>query len=131
MQRDLQGEFEVLVVDDERHVRHILRTVLGACGLNCRTAPDGLAGWQALRESLPDLLITDIEMPRWNGLELLTTIRTSETAQLAELPVLVCSTLSDQRSIDSVFAAGADGFVAKPISLPVLKSKTNELLPMG
>lgn len=65
----------ILVVDDEAPLRHLLLDVLGRAGHHVLQAPDGRAGLQAFAESRPDLVITDLIMPEMEGIELISAIK--------------------------------------------------------
>jgi two-component system sensor histidine kinase and response regulator WspE len=101
----------ILVVDDSITVRELERDLLSAQGYEVVTAVDGLAGWDAVRESDFDLVITDVDMPRLDGIALTRSIK--QDPKLREVPVIIMSyrgTLEDrQRGL----AAAADLYVAK------------------
>jgi two-component system sensor histidine kinase and response regulator WspE len=101
----------ILVVDDSITVRELERDLLSAQGYEVVTAVDGLAGWDAVRESDFDLVITDVDMPRLDGIALTRAIK--QDARLRDVPVIIMSyrgTLEDrQRGL----AAAADLYVAK------------------
>jgi CheY-like chemotaxis protein len=67
--------FRILVVDDEPAVREAVREILESRGYEVLTAADGLDGLHALRGSLPDLIISDLNMPRMSGIEFLSIVR--------------------------------------------------------
>jgi PleD family two-component response regulator len=67
--------FRILVVDDEPSIRDAVREILEGRGYEVLTAADGLDGLQALSKSLPDLIISDLNMPRMSGFEFLTIVR--------------------------------------------------------
>lgn len=70
-----QFRFRILVVDDERSIREAVREILESQGYEVLTAADGLDGLHALSKSLPDLIISDLNMPRMSGFELLAIVR--------------------------------------------------------
>ena len=79
----------ILVVDDSLTVRELQRKLLGNRGYDVAVAVDGMDGWNALRSEDFDLLITDIDMPRMDGIELVTLVRRDQ--RLQSLPVMVVS----------------------------------------
>lgn len=101
----------VLVVDDSLTVRELERKLLTKRGYDVAVAVDGMDGWNILREDSFDLVISDIDMPRMDGIELVTLIK--RDTRLARLPVMIVSykdRLEDrQRGLD----AGADYYLAK------------------
>jgi CheY-like chemotaxis protein len=70
-----QFRFRILVVDDEPSVHEAVREILESRGYEVHTAADGLEGLHALSKSLPDLIISDLNMPRMSGFEFLTIVR--------------------------------------------------------
>ena len=76
----------VLVVDDQQRARDLLAMELSEAGFQVITAADGEEGWQAFCERPPDVVVTDMAMPRCDGIELLRRIRTR-----SDVPVIVFS----------------------------------------
>lgn len=70
-----QFPFRILVVDDEPSIREVARVMLESRGYEVLTAADGLDGLHALAKSLPDLIISDLNMPRMSGFEFLAVVR--------------------------------------------------------
>jgi DNA-binding NtrC family response regulator len=64
----------VLIVDDDQALRHTLCAILAATGYEVRSAEDGFAALAELQESLPDILLSDLNMPRMSGFELLSVV---------------------------------------------------------
>ena len=112
-----------LIADDVRATHRVLSRWLCDCGLQCESASDGNAAWERLQSLDVNLVITDIEMPRCSGLELLQRIRNSSIQRIAETPVLVMTSLDDRDVEDAVQKLGGDGLLIKPLE----KSST---LPM-
>ena len=77
----------LLIVDDERPVRTIIRTALGVGDFVFREAGDGEEAWRMILEDAPDLVLCDYEMPRMNGFELLSRLRKDE--RLRSVPVII------------------------------------------
>src|SRR5690349_17197894 len=82
---------KILVVDDEAQITRVLLRGLESAGYQVRTANDGRAGLESFRAWLPDLVITDLSMPGFDGLELCSRIR-----QISEVPLLVLSVKEDE-----------------------------------
>lgn len=101
----------VLVVDDSLTVRELQRKLLRAAGYEVAVAVDGMDGWNALRAEAFDLLITDIDMPRMDGIELVTLLR--RDARLQGLPVMVVSYKDREEDRQRGLDAGADYYLAK------------------
>jgi len=101
----------VLVVDDSLTVRELERKLLLSRGYAVAVAVDGMDGWNALRAEHFDLLITDIDMPRMNGIELVTLVR--RDSRLRTLPVMVVSYKDREEDRRRGLDAGADYYLAK------------------
>ncbi|SDG30172.1 two-component system, chemotaxis family, sensor histidine kinase and response regulator WspE [Pseudomonas benzenivorans] len=101
----------VLVVDDSLTVRELQRKLLLNRGYQVAVAVDGMDGWNALRAEHFDLLITDIDMPRMDGIELVTLLRRDH--RLQSLPVMVVSYKDREEDRRRGLEAGADYYLAK------------------
>ncbi|WP_371230275.1 hybrid sensor histidine kinase/response regulator [Pseudomonas sp. QE6] len=101
----------VLVVDDSLTVRELERKLLLGRGYDVAVAVDGMDGWNALRSEHFDLVITDIDMPRMDGIELVTLIRRDN--RLQSLPVMVVSYKDREEDRRRGLDAGADYYLAK------------------
>ncbi|PIF51420.1 two-component system sensor histidine kinase and response regulator WspE [Pseudomonas sp. 29] len=101
----------VLVVDDSLTVRELQRKLLLNRGYDVAVAVDGMDGWNALRSEDYDLLITDIDMPRMDGIELVTLLRRDN--RLQSLPVMVVSYKDREEDRRRGLDAGADYYLAK------------------
>lgn len=101
----------VLVVDDSLTVRELERKLLLSRGYQVSVAVDGMDGWNALRAETFDLLITDIDMPRMDGIELVTQVR--QDPRLRSLPVMVVSYKDREEDRRRGLEAGADYYLAK------------------
>ena len=114
----------VLVVDDSDESRRILADILGMLGSSVSTAPDGERAWILLQQAgLPyDLVITDLMMPRLNGIELLTKIM----AEYSWIKVVLISGLLDHEVTSKARMLGAFAVLPKPCGIEVL-SKTVKL----
>ena len=114
---------KVLVVDDEAQITRVLRRTLEAQGFQVRVASDGGSALEHFRAWLPDLVITDVSMPRLDGLELCSRIR-----QLSEVPVLVLSVKGDEATKVKALDLGADDYVSKPFGVRELNARVRALL---
>jgi two-component system sensor histidine kinase and response regulator WspE len=101
----------ILVVDDSLTVRELQRKLLSNRGYDVAVAVDGMDGWNALRSEDFDLLITDIDMPRMDGIELVTLVRRDQ--RLQSLPVMVVSYKDREEDRRRGLDAGADYYLAK------------------
>jgi two-component system KDP operon response regulator KdpE len=114
---------KVLVVDDEAQITRVLLRGLESAGYQVRVANDGRTGLETYRTWLPDLVITDLSMPGFDGLELCSRIR-----QLSEVPLLVLSVKDDEPTKVKAFDLGADDYVSKPFGMAELVARVRALL---
>jgi two-component system chemotaxis response regulator CheY len=102
----------VLTVDDSRTMRDMLRLALTDAGFNVIQAVDGLDGIDVLGRSEPDVIITDINMPRMDGFGFITSVRSD--SKYRSTPILVLTTESDAVKKAQARSAGATGWIVKP-----------------
>ncbi|MEK6322680.1 MAG: response regulator [Acidobacteriota bacterium] len=105
---------KVLVVEDHHDTSFLLCRLLKTEGYDVEHAIDGIVGLNAAASAPPDLIVTDIQMPRMDGIEMIKRIRGSK--DISGTPIIVMSAYG-KRVIDDALNAGADGFVEKPIDL--------------
>jgi two-component system sensor histidine kinase and response regulator WspE len=101
----------VLVVDDSLTVRELERKLLTGRGYLADVAVDGMDGWNAVRTGVYDLIITDVDMPRMDGIELATLIKKDE--HLKSLPVMIVSYKDREEDRLRGLEAGADYYLTK------------------
>ena len=116
--RTQKAEAKILIVDDDLQLLAALSTLLTPWGFQIKTLADPQQFWQTLAVSSPDLLILDIEMPGFSGIELCKVVRSDPI--WSELPVLFLSSHNNPEIVHQVFAVGADDYVQKPIVEPEL-----------
>jgi two-component system chemotaxis response regulator CheY len=102
----------VLTVDDSRTMRDMLRLALSGAGFRVIQAEDGMDGLQALQTETPQVIITDINMPRLDGFGFIERVRTTE--KYRAVPILVLTTESDAAKKARARQAGATGWIVKP-----------------
>jgi len=114
---------QVLVVDDDPHIRQLLVFALEKAGLSAREAEDGEAALAAVAEQAPDLVILDINMPKLDGLEVCRRLRAK-----GDLPILFLSSRDDE--IDRVLGIelGGDDYVVKPFSPREVTARVQAIL---
>ena len=100
-----------LVVDDSATVREVERQLLVRMGFSVETAVDGLDGWHQLRDGAFDLVVSDIDMPRMNGIEFVRTVRAD--GRFASLPVIVVSYKDREEDRLAGLEAGATAYLTK------------------
>ena len=104
----------VLVVDDSLSVRRTAERLLEKSGVEAVVAGDGVEAIELMRHRKFDLVITDLEMPRLNGYELITTIR--RNPETRDLPVVVLSSRASEKHREHAKRVGASGYLTKPLS---------------
>jgi CheY-like chemotaxis protein len=106
-----------LVADDVRATRELVDYAMQKHGLASWHAVDGLDAWEQLQSKAIDVVITDIEMPRWTGIDLLKKLRRASNQRLRDLPVIVLSSLDNQRLATYVRSFSNTYLMHKPVSL--------------
>jgi DNA-binding response OmpR family regulator len=119
------GLSKILVIEDNRDSRDILSKLLRMSGYDVISASDGEAGFDAALEQLPDLIITDINMPKMDGIEFVKRIRTREVND--HTPILVVTAFGSNVARDAV-NAGADASVEKPFDFEKFLLLVKDLL---
>ncbi|MEL0653426.1 response regulator [Pseudoalteromonas issachenkonii] len=115
---------KILVVDDMPLMRHVLINMLRKLEYsNIVEATDGLQALALLRDQHFDLVITDLHMPKMDGVDLLTNIRKDRA--LVDIPVLMVTCEDSTDKVKQVIAAKVSGFIIKPFNMNVLSSQLN------
>jgi DNA-binding response OmpR family regulator len=105
---------KVMIVDDDLITLKILRRSLESREIEVITLQDPMQFWQVLESTSPDLLILDLLMPCYSGLDLCQAVRTSSLWH--DLPIVFLSAQSDRETIRQLFVAGADDYLSKPVA---------------
>ncbi len=116
----------ILLVDDSQLIHSHTAPILREAGYEVVSAFDGAEGLKLTRERKPDLLISDIEMPKMDGYELCRLVKNDPDT--AHLPVLISSTLGESQDLERGFDAGADDYMVKPVVAVDLLTRTKQLL---
>jgi two-component system chemotaxis response regulator CheY len=109
---------KILIVDDSAQIREGLSNLLGASGYEVTQANDGQEGLDIAREERFDLMIVDVNMPRLNGLDMITKVR--EDSLNAGTPAFVLTTESMTKFAETCEDIGADIWIVKPYHAPSL-----------
>jgi two-component system chemotaxis response regulator CheY len=102
----------ILTIDDSRTMREMLRMALSDAGFRVVQAEDGEHGLEVLKIETPDVIVTDINMPRLDGFGLVEAVR--RDARHRAIPILVLTTESDAEKKNRARRAGATGWIVKP-----------------
>ena len=122
----VQNDKVVLVVDDSISVRKFVGRMLEKAGYRVKLASDGLEASEAVAQSGCHLIVTDIEMPRMNGYELMTHLRQNPSTR--RIPILVVTSRAGAKHRDRAIKEGAGGFLTKPVQEEQLLSTVARLL---
>ena len=114
----------ILVVDDDKTTRHVLRTVLANAGFSVSAAEDGVEALEALRSARFDLLLLDVWMPRMTGLDLLAELRSID----APPRVIVMTSDDAPETLLKIVRERAFRYVHKPVEAPLLLDTVREVL---
>ena len=115
-----------MVVDDSLTMRKVLSRLLEREGFEVIVAKDGIDAMQMLLETTPDVILTDIEMPRMDGFALARNVR--DDARTASTPLIMISSRTADKHQNLAKEIGVDAFFGKPVQDDELVNKVNELL---
>jgi pilus assembly protein CpaE len=122
----MAGE-KILCVDDEEPIRKLCTVYLAKRGYRVETASNGVEALALIAsKGAPDLVVTDVNMPLMNGLELVKRLR--EDRRTARTPIVVLSAAKQETDILAGYSHGADDYIGKPIDLAVLAAKIETIL---
>jgi len=120
----------ILVVDDSELIRGVLMQFLGDKGFAVETADNGLEGVLAVYRSVPDIVITDVEMPRLQGYQLSRLLKSRR--EVRKIPIIMHTSLSEDRDRFWASSSGADAFITKDFeNLEALAEQVNRLLELA
>jgi two-component system chemotaxis response regulator CheY len=122
-------EADVLVVDDSAAIRKILQRVLRQTGMAINTiheAGDGQEALEILKVHRPALVLTDINMPKMDGLQFLAAVKGSESWR--SIPVVMITTEGGEAKVGEAVKLGAAGYVRKPFTADQIKEKLAGIL---
>ena len=121
---------KVLMCDDEAHILRAAQIKLTHAGYDVSTAADGQEAWEAILANPPDILVTDLQMPRMDGLELSRRVR--ETAATAHLPILMLTAKGfEMAHLEMAEKCGVLAVLPKPFSPRELVRYIDTILSVG
>jgi CheY-like chemotaxis protein len=119
----------ILVVDDNTHVRTLVRTILHALGIrDVDVASDGMSGFEAFIRLEYDIIITDLEMKPLTGIEFVDLVRTSRKSPNPYIPVIMVTAFTDRDRVTKARDHGVTEFVAKPFTVESLLSRLTAII---
>jgi DNA-binding response OmpR family regulator len=119
--RQANAQKRVLIVDDVEDNRIVLERGLKSCGYATESCDSGRTALSLISLRLPDIILLDWMMPDLSGLDTLLAIR--ELYDSARLPVIMCTAMDEEMSVVAAINAGANDYMVKPISLPILRAR--------
>jgi two-component system, chemotaxis family, chemotaxis protein CheY len=124
--------FNVLIVDDSNAMRAVIKKIITISGFQmdqCLEAANGKEAMDALSGNWIDVIISDINMPEVNGLEMLDQLQKSET--LKEIPVIMITTEGSSERMQEAFNRGAKGFIKKPFLPEDIRKVLYQVIGVG
>jgi len=121
--------FNVLVVDDSSSMRAVIKKIVKISGFNvgrCWEAADGKEGMKVLSDQWVDLVLTDINMPNMNGLELVKAIKSDDI--LRSIPVVMVTTEGSEKRVQESMRLGANGYIKKPFQPEDIREILNRIM---
>ena len=118
-----------LVVEDNPHMRALLRSLLYALGIkNVHEASDGATGFDELRKSQADLVLTDLSMVPTDGIALTKRIRADDASPNPYVPIIMVTGHTERPRVEAARDAGVTEFLAKPITVANLMARLTEIV---
>jgi CheY-like chemotaxis protein len=132
LNKQLRAQIEnlrILVIDDDQHMRKVVRTMLASIGARkTYESCDALAGLEAIRDYMPDLVIVDWEMPMIDGAKFVRMVRSPGDFPLPDVPIIVLTGHADRWRVLEAARAGANEFLLKPVSTKALQDRIIAIL---
>ncbi len=116
----------ILIAEDERDIRELIKFTLTFAGHQITEAVNGEEAVAKAKEVIPDLIMTDVRMPKMTGYEACKAIKTNEST--AHIPVVILSAKGQDEEKDLGIEAGADEYIVKPFEPAALTQRVAEIL---
>lgn len=120
--------FQVVLIEDNTDLRMYLSKMLKKFGHRVITAADGVKGWEKVQKIIPDIVVSDVMMPRMDGYELLKHVKGKQATM--HIPVLLITAKSELDSKIKGLETGADDYLSKPINIRELDARIRNLITM-
>ena len=114
-EQETEDRPQILVVDDDEMVREVVVESIKADGLNVVVCGDGAEALEIARETVYDLIVTDMRLPGMDGLKITRRIKSDD--QLKDIPIVAISGAAMQEDKEEAIAAGCVGYISKPIDV--------------
>lgn len=116
---------KIMLVDDSRTIRNIQKNVLSQLGYtDTLEAGDGVEALQILKQTRPDLMLVDWNMPNMDGLTLVKTVRETDK----DLPIIMCTTEAEKTRVIEAIKAGVNNYIVKPFTGETMGEKIEQTL---
>ncbi len=123
----MDTSIKILIVDDFATMRRILKNILKQLGFkNLVEADDGTTAWEVLEGQNIDLIISDWNMPKMTGLELLKKVRASDSHKMT--PFLMVTAEAQKQNVIEAVQAGVSNYVVKPFTAEAISDKLEKIL---
>jgi CheY-like chemotaxis protein len=117
---------KILIAEDERDIRDLIMFTLQIAGHEVLTAANGEEGWQLTQEQLPDLILSDVRMPKMTGYDLCRQVKA--TPETRHIPVVFLSAKGQDSEVQAGYDSGAMDYILKPFAPDQLLLKVAEIL---
>ncbi len=122
----MNKQMRILVVDDFSTMRRIIKNILRQLGFsNIVEADDGTTAWEVLNKDKIDFIVSDWNMPKMTGIELLKKVRSSE--EFSDLPFLMVTAEAQQENIIEAVQAKVSNYIVKPFTADTLGQKIEKI----
>jgi CheY-like chemotaxis protein len=118
-----------LVVDDTRIAATIIAQALNLLGYQAEVAYSPRVAIESISKRVPDVILLDINMPGIDGVEVCRYLRRDPRTE--KVPIIAMSSEAEEETVDRVYEAGANAFLAKPIDIDILERALNRILKSG
>jgi len=117
---------KILIAEDERDIRDLIMFTLQIAGHEVLTAANGEEGWQLTQQEIPDLILSDVRMPKMTGYDLCRQVKA--TPETRHIPVVFLSAKGQDSEVQAGYDAGALDYILKPFAPDQLLLKVAEIL---
>lgn len=119
---------KILIIDDNKHARHLVQTIISALPVETRECGDGRSALQMLETWPAEVVIVDYEMRPMDGAAFVSALRQSERRLGRRTGILMMTGYADEQHVYAARAAGIDGLVAKPLTAGALLSRLEQVI---
>ncbi len=129
MKKKAIDELNVLIIDDDRHMRMLIRNVVFALGVKDTTdAADGKTALEIMKEFKPDLILCDLKMEPMDGMEFVKQLRKDPANPYRFVPIIMITAYAELETVANARDSGVDEFMAKPLSAAALEKRIQRVL---